>query len=110
MALSIAGITGISGAPGVGGLSGISGIAGGETPGAKKAGGGSFSEMLTNAMDSVQNKLDAADQAAMGVATGDVTASEYLTAATDAQLTVQLAVAVRNRAVEAFNEIMRMPV
>jgi flagellar hook-basal body complex protein FliE len=102
MALSISGISGI------GGVSAIpqSGISIG---GAKTSGTG-FADTLANALDSVQNKVGAADQAAMGVATGDVTASEYLTAATDAQLTVQLALAVRNRAVEAFNEIMRMPV
>lgn len=105
MALSIAGISGI------GGLGGVSAIPqSGISVGGSKTSGTGFADTLANALDSVQGKVNAADQAAMGVATGDVTASEYLTAATDAQLTVQLALAVRNRAVEAFNEIMRMPV
>lgn len=104
MAMSIVGIGGIGGGAGVSAVGN-----GGE---ALKSGtsGTSFADMLSGALDSIQTKVDAADQAAVGVATGDVTAAEYLTAATEAQLTVQLALAVRNRAVEAFNEIMRMPV
>lgn len=72
--------------------------------------GGGFAEKLASALDNIQGTVQNANQLAAGAATGDVTAAEYLTAATDAQLTVQLALAVRNRAVEAFNEIMRMPV
>ena len=47
----------------------------------------------------------------MQAATGDLSAiHDYTLAATEAQVATQLTVAVRNKALDAFNEIMRMPV
>ena len=44
-------------------------------------------------------------------ATGDLASvSDYMIAATEAQLATEVTVAVRNRAIESFNEIMRMQV
>ena len=44
------------------------------------------------------------------VATGELkNPHEYLMAAQEASISTQVAVAVRNKALEAFNEIMRMP-
>jgi len=108
MALSITGITSLPGPGSIGSMGSIGG-AGLSAP-AGGAGGTSFADTLSGALEGIQDKVNAADEMALGVATGDVTAAEYLTAATDAQLTVQLALAVRNRAVEAFNDVMRMPV
>lgn len=52
-----------------------------------------------------------ADGAALAGATGDLSSvSDYMIAATEAQLTAEVTVAVRNRAIESFNEIMRMQV
>jgi flagellar hook-basal body complex protein FliE len=64
---------------------------------------------FSNALDAVQASQDNADGLAKAAATGNLTdIHNYTIAATEAQLTTQLTVAVRDRAVEAFNEIMRM--
>ena len=72
---------------------------------------GNFASAVGNAV----NQLAAADtnaaDAARAAATGDVASvGEFMVAATEAQLTAELTVAVRNRAVEAFNDIMRMQI
>ena len=44
-------------------------------------------------------------------ATGDLDSlTSYVVAATEAQLATQITVAVRNKAVDAFNQIMGMPI
>ena len=71
---------------------------------------GSFGASLAKALDSVQGAVAESDKASELAALGKITPADYMTKAAESQLTLQLAVAVRNRAVEAFNEIMRMPV
>jgi flagellar hook-basal body complex protein FliE len=82
----------------------------GDTTGAgavAPAGGGSF----TNALDALQATQSNADRLAEAAATGNlVDVHNYTIAASEAQLMTDLTVAVRNRAVDAFNEIMRMQV
>jgi len=73
--------------------------------------GSSFGDVLTAQLDKLSTAQNQADQLALQAATGDLQAvQDYTVAATEAQLLTQLTVAVRNKAVEAFNEIMRMQV
>ena len=66
---------------------------------------------FTQALDSLQGVQDSADSLAQAAATGNLTdIHNYTIAASEAAVTTQLTVAVRNKALEAFNEIMRMPV
>jgi flagellar hook-basal body complex protein FliE len=66
-----------------------------------------FAESLAN----VTNLTANADTLAGQVATGQLTdIHQFTAAAAKAQLGVELTVAVRNRAVEAYQEIMRMQV
>lgn len=70
-----------------------------------------FGQAVINALDNLQAAHTATDQAAQAAATGDLQAVEdYMVLATETQLATQLTVAVRNNAVEAFNEIMRMQI
>lgn len=71
----------------------------------------SFGAAVGGALDQLAAADNRAARAAEAAATGDVASvGEYMVAATEAQLTAELTVAVRNRAVEAFNDIMRMQV
>jgi flagellar hook-basal body complex protein FliE len=70
-----------------------------------------FGSKVVNALEELQDAHAATDRLAEAAATGDLKAVEdYMVLATSTQLATQLTVAVRNRAVEAFNEIMRMQI
>lgn len=73
--------------------------------------GTEFAGKVVGAMEHLDAMQGAADTLAEQAATGDLNAvQDYMIASTEAQLATQLTVAVRNRALEAFNEIMRMQV
>jgi flagellar hook-basal body complex protein FliE len=72
---------------------------------------GDFGNLLVKSLDSVEAMGDKAADLSVQAATGDLNAiHDYTIAATEAQVATQLTVAVRNKAVDAFNEIMRMSV
>ncbi|GAA2654115.1 flagellar hook-basal body complex protein FliE [Paractinoplanes durhamensis] len=109
-------ISAISGLSSIGGLDAVSGVAGlgGSTPAtnAAEAVNGpseSFTSMLSKGLESVQASQAKSDDLAVQVADGTLKdPAQYTMAATEAQLGLQLTLAVRNKAVEAFQEIMRM--
>ena len=71
----------------------------------------SFGSQIGRALEELDQLHQAQDTLAAQAATGELeSVNDYLVAATEAQLATQVTVAVRNRAVEAFNEIMRMQV
>jgi len=72
---------------------------------------GGFGEVLVKALDNVNQTQATADRLAVDAATGNLTnVHDYMIAATEASLATELTVAVRNKAVEAFNTIMSMGV
>lgn len=92
-------------------------VAGAIQPGNRTAavggatGGSSFGDILTEQLDKLSAAHQRADDLALQAATGDLQSiQDYTIASTEAQLLTQLTVQVRNRAVEAFNDIMRMQV
>ncbi len=71
--------------------------------------GGSFAAALGAGLDQVQKAQTTADGLAVQAATGTLSdPSQYLIASTQASLATELTAAVRNKAVEAFNQIMAM--
>jgi flagellar hook-basal body complex protein FliE len=71
----------------------------------------SFGQSFVKALDGLQGAQTKADGLAVKAATGDLTnVHDYMIAATEASLATELTVAVRNKAVEAFNQIMNMAV
>lgn len=96
--------------PPLGGLGGVAGIGGTSGAAGADTATGAFGDMLA-ALDGVSAAHAEADQFAVQAATGDLTAvHDYTIASTEAQLLTQLTVEIRNRAVEAFNDIMHMQV
>ncbi|MFA6297744.1 MAG: flagellar hook-basal body complex protein FliE [Nocardioides sp.] len=89
-----------SGATGAGAAAGPSGVQ-----------GASFGDLVLDGLDRLEGVQDRSDQLAVQAATGDLqNLHDYTIAATEATVTTQMTVAVRNKAVEAFTEIMRMQV
>ena len=73
------------------------------------AGDGGFATSLTSAVDNLQSLQSASNELAVQAVTGDLTDIHNATlASTRAQVTLELVAAVRNKGVDAFNEIMRM--
>ena len=92
---------------GIGAVGGVT-----ETTG-PQAGAGSdgFAAILASSFDKLQGTQKTADSLAAQAATGDLKdVHDYMIASTEAQLATEMVVTIKNKAVEAFNEIMRMPV
>jgi flagellar hook-basal body complex protein FliE len=70
-------------------------------PQATQQSGEAFGDLVLDGLDRLEAVQDKSDQLAVQAATGDLQDIHDYTLA---------AVAVRNRALEAFNEIMRMPI
>jgi flagellar hook-basal body complex protein FliE len=82
--------------------------------GAQAAAAADRSASFTDAIGQGLNQVDALDRTAadqaVKAATGDLTdVHDYVIAATQAQVATELTTTVRNKALEAFNDIMRMP-
>ena len=73
--------------------------------------GPAFGQLLANGVEGLEAMHDRTDNLSVRAATGDLGAiHDYTIAATETGVATQLTVAVRNKALEAFNEIMRMSV
>ena len=96
------GVQGVSGTGYVGGAT-----ATGSVTGASASNG--FATALTGAVDNLQSLQSASNQLAVSAVTGNLDDIHKATiAATRAQITLELVATVRNKGVDAFNEIMRM--
>lgn len=70
-----------------------------------------FKEMLTEALDSVNKAQWEADRATTALALGEVQDVHQVTLAMErADLMLQLTIRVRNKAIEAYQEISRMQI
>ena len=71
--------------------------------------GTGFGTALAGAIDNLQGLQSSANSLAVSAVTGNLSDIQQATiAATRAQVTLEVVSAVRNKGVEAFNEIMRM--
>lgn len=73
------------------------------------SGGSGFGTALSGAVENMQQQQTISSELSLKAVTGDLTDIHAATIASSrAQLTVELVAAVRNKGVDAFNEIMRM--
>jgi flagellar hook-basal body complex protein FliE len=92
-----------------GGIQPITGVT--TSGGAGGATGAASSINFSEALSKVQDSLDQASELSQQLATGQLTdVHDFTVAANKAQLAVQLTVALRNQALGAFQEIMRMQI
>jgi len=104
-------ISGVSSA-----LSAISGItatggttAATETTGTTATSGGDFASILASSVDQLQGLHSTTDSLATQAATGDLSdVTDYMVASNEAKLATDTVVTLKNQAVSAFTEIMRM--
>ncbi|CAM5433186.1 flagellar hook-basal body complex protein FliE [Leifsonia shinshuensis] len=94
----------------IGSIGATSGIAGTTSANSVSgSGGASFGDALTGAVDNLQQLQGTSDSLAIKAVTGNLDDIHNATiASTRAQVTLELVAGVRNKAVDAFNEIMRM--
>jgi flagellar hook-basal body complex protein FliE len=105
----ISGIGGVDALQGVQGLQGLDGLAATSGTGATSGANSDFTSMLAKGLESVQASQTNADSLATQVADGSLKdPAQYTMAATEASLGMELTLAIRNKAMEAFQEIMRM--
>ena|SRR5690242_8454828 len=81
------------------------------TTGATGAAGADFGQLLAQGLQRFEGLQDQTSQLAVSAATGDLSAiHDYTITATEAAVATQLTTAVRNKALEAFQSIMQMPI
>jgi flagellar hook-basal body complex protein FliE len=104
-------LSALGGVPGSGAATGVASLTG--TAGAAGAGGvtgGDFGGVLTRSIEQLQGAHDTSNELAVRAVTGELQdVHDYTIASSKAAVMTELTVAVRNKAVEAFTEIMRMP-
>ncbi|MEV4636039.1 flagellar hook-basal body complex protein FliE [Actinoplanes sp. NPDC049548] len=97
---AVSGLSGVSPITGTSGTSGAGQVSGPNTD---------FAGMLSKGLESVQASQSKASDLAVQVANGTLQdPAQYTMASTEAALGLQLTMAIRNKALEAFQEIMRM--
>ncbi|WP_375387792.1 flagellar hook-basal body complex protein FliE [uncultured Amnibacterium sp.] len=101
-------MTSITALGGIGGISGVGGTTSTQL-GTDGTSGASFGAVLGGVVQGLTDQQNTANSLAVKAVTGDLTDIHQATlAATRAQVTMELVSAVRNKGVDAFNEIMRM--
>jgi len=80
------------------------------TPNAAPVASGGFGDSLAKLVNSVETSDQAANNAVQGMLDGTGDVHDAMIALQRAELTLQLTVQVRNKLVQAYQDIMRMPV
>jgi flagellar hook-basal body complex protein FliE len=74
------------------------------------SGGIDFGEMLKEATEDVVDKLQAADAQSLEAVAGTASLDEVVMAVTQAEMALNTVVSIRDRVIQAYQEILRMPI
>jgi flagellar hook-basal body complex protein FliE len=106
---AISGFSGVNGIEGLDKLGGVGALTGTAASTEPQGPDESFAGMLSRGLESVQGMQTKSDALAQKAADGTLQdPAQYTMAANEAALGLQLTLAVRNKGLEAFQEIMRM--
>lgn len=73
-------------------------------------GGANFASIMREGAANTVNSLRAAESASVQAVTGQADVGQVVTAIANAETSLQAAMAVRDRVIQAYNDIMRMPI
>ncbi len=77
---------------------------------AKPAGQSDFGKMVTSVLEDVNNAGKASEMQALQAISGKADVTEIVAAVSNAEVALETVVAVRDRVISAYQEIMRMPI
>jgi flagellar hook-basal body complex protein FliE len=80
------------------------------TAGAASGSGGGFADMVRDQLSQAIDTQHQGEQASMQAVAGKADLTQLVTAVTNAEVTLQTVVAVRDKVVSAYQEILRMPI
>ena|SRR5436853_7155779 len=75
-----------------------------------EAGGQSFASVLKSTLDSVVDSGRKSDAQAMAMASGKANVVDVVTAVAETEVAVETLVSVRDKVIQAYEDIMRMPI
>ena len=78
--------------------------------GAGGAGAGGFQELVKQAAASSIDTVKAGEAATMKAVAGKADMTQVVTAVSNAEVTLQAAVAVRDKVIQAYLDVIRMPI
>lgn len=80
------------------------------TGGAAPASGSNFANMVQDTISGIVDSGRTAEKVSLNAVSGKVDVVDLVTAVNGAEMTLQTVLAVRDRVVQAYQEIMRMPI
>ncbi len=88
----------------------LKGASGQNTPAVDPAGGGGFADLVRGAVEQAVTTGASGEQATAKAVENTADLNQVVTAVAEADLTLQTVVAVRDRVIEAYKDIVRMPI
>ncbi len=78
--------------------------------GADSASGGSFGDLMGQALGSARDSQYKAESLSLGAVGNKTQIHDLVTAVSDAELTLQTVVAIRDKMINAYQDILKMPI